>query len=262
MDPGYRSPLIEVFRRGEVPVDLRLLAARGALSPTVVEQLALLLVLTGDEDPEIAATARQTIDVLPARALRAFLGGADVPPEMKAFFAQRGVHPADAPGADAGTGVPAETASLFLPEAGGDEKPAEEGEGDPAILSGLPIKQKMKLAFKGTREQRAQLIRDPNRIVSAAVLSSPKLTEAEVEAFARMANVSEDVLRVIATNRTWIKNYAVVAGLVRNPKTPVAISMQLLPRVNERDMKMLTMDRNVPEALRVAARKFVIKAMR
>jgi len=54
----------------------------------------------------------------------------------------------------------------------------------------------------------------------------------------------------------------VVAGLVRNPKTPVAISMQLLPRVNDRDMKMLTMDRNVPEALRLAARKFVIKAMK
>jgi hypothetical protein len=38
--------------------------------------------------------------------------------------------------------------------------------------------------------------------------------------------------------------------------------MQLLPRVTERDMKMLTVDRNVPEALRLAARKFVVKALR
>jgi hypothetical protein len=260
MDPGYRSPLTELFRRGEVPVDLRLLAAQGALSPTAAEQLALLLVLSDDEDPGIAATARRTIDVLPARALRAFLGGADVPAEMKAFFAQKGIHPAADPSTDAATGQPAETASLFV-AAAGDEDPVEAA-ADPAVLSGLPVRQKMKLAFKGTREQRAQLIRDPNRIVSAAVLSSPKLTEAEIESFARMANVSEDVLRVIAANRTWIKNYGVVAGLVRNPKTPVAISMQLLPRVNERDMKMLTMDRNVPEALRLAARKFVIKAMK
>jgi hypothetical protein len=261
MDPGYRSPLIELFRRGEVPADLRLLAAQGALSPTAAEQLALLLILTDDEDPEIAATARQTIDVLPARALTAFLGGADVPADMKAFFAQRGIHPAADSSADAATGQPAATASLFVSDAR-DEEPAAVAEADPAILSGLPVKQKVKLAFKGTREQRSQLIRDPNRIVSAAVLSSPKLTEAEVESFARMANVSEDVLRVIAANRTWAKNYGVVAGLVRNPKTPVAISMQLLPRVNDRDMKMLTMDRNVPEALRLAARKFVIKAMK
>ena len=260
MDPGYRSPLTELFRRGEVPADLRLLAAQGALSPTAAEQLALLLVLTDDEDPEIAATARQTIDVLPARALRAFLGGADVPADMKAFFAQRGIHPAADPSGDAATAQPAATASLFVSDA--DEEPAAEAEADPAILSGLPVRQKVKLAFKGTREQRAQLIRDPNRIVSAAVLSSPKLTEAEVESFARLANVSEDVLRVIAANRTWVKSYGVVAGLVRNPKTPVAISMQLLARVNDRDMKMLTMDRNVPEALRLAARKFVIKAMK
>ena len=34
---------------------------------------------------------------------------------------------------------------------------------------------------------RAILIRDPNKMIAAAVLSSPKLSEREVEAFARMA---------------------------------------------------------------------------
>ena len=60
-------------------------------------------------------------------------------------------------------------------------------------------------------------------------------------------------------NRTWLKNYGVVLGLVKNPKTPPAISMQLLQRITERDMKMLAVDRNVPEALRLAARKFIVK---
>ena len=40
---------------------------------------------------------------------------------------------------------------------------------------------------------------------------SPKLTESEVEAFAKMGNVSEDVLRIIGTNRAWLKNYGIVA---------------------------------------------------
>jgi hypothetical protein len=70
-----------------------------------------------------------------------------------------------------------------------------------------------------------------------------------------MANVSEDVLRVIGTHRGWTKNYGVIAGLVRNPKTPVAISLTLLQRVNDRDVKMLAINRNVPEPLRIAARK-------
>jgi len=86
-------------------------------------------------------------------------------------------------------------------------------------------------------------------------LSSPKLTGQEVEAIAKMANVGEDVLRVIGTNRQWTKNYGVVAGLVRNPKTPVAVSLNLLQRINDRDVKLLALDRNISEPVRMAARK-------
>jgi hypothetical protein len=118
----------------------------------------------------------------------------------------------------------------------------------------------MKLAMRGTREQRAQLIRDSNKLVAVSVLSSPKLNESEVESFARMANLTEDVLRIIAMNRAWVKNYSVVAALTRNPKTPLAQAMSFLQRLNERDLKSLSIDRNVSEALRLAARKFLVKS--
>jgi hypothetical protein len=109
---------------------------------------------------------------------------------------------------------------------------------------------------------RAQLIRDPNKMVSIAVLSSPKVTDAEVEAFARMANVSEDVLRIIGSNRSWLKNYGVVLGLARNPKTPPAMSMQFLHRLTEKDVKMLSVDRNISETLRIAARRLMLKSVK
>jgi hypothetical protein len=70
-----------------------------------------------------------------------------------------------------------------------------------------------------------------------------------------MTNVSDEVLRVIGTTRGWIRKQAVAVALVKNPKTPPGISMSLLPRMTTRDVKMLTIDRNVPEALRLAARK-------
>jgi hypothetical protein len=92
-------------------------------------------------------------------------------------------------------------------------------------------------------------------MVSASVLSSPKVTDQEVESFARMTNVGEDVLRIIGANRAWLKNYGVVAGLARNPKTPIGLSMNLLSRLNDRDVQMLSIDRNVPTSLRTAARK-------
>jgi hypothetical protein len=87
-------------------------------------------------------------------------------------------------------------------------------------------------------------------MIAAAVMSSPKLTEQEVESIARMASVSEDVLRMIAHNRAWMKSYKVVLGLVKNPKTPVALSMNLLQRVSAKDCSQIAVDRNVPEPLR------------
>jgi hypothetical protein len=249
MDPGYRSPLIDFFRRGEVPRDVRLLAAQGVLAPRAHEQLALLVFLSDDSDPDVAQHANATIESLPSDALRAFLARSDVPKEIVQFFAGRGIEPAAAPAGDAD-----EPLLDVLAEEEPQEKTA-----DPKILSGLPIMEKMKLAMKGTREQRAQLIRDSNRIVATAVLASPKLTHAEVETFTKMGNVSEDVLRIIGTNRAWVKNYGVALGLTKNPKTPTAISMQMLRRLVDRDIKMLTTDRNVPEVLRLAAKKLVVK---
>jgi hypothetical protein len=95
-------------------------------------------------------------------------------------------------------------------------------------------------------------------MIAAAVLSSPMLTEPEVESFARMANVSEDVLRTIGGNRAWLKNYSVVLALAKNPKTPVALSMNLIQRLGDRDLNMLSVDRNVQESLRAAARRKVV----
>jgi hypothetical protein len=254
MDAGVRSPLIDFFRRGEVASDVRLLAARGALAPRAQEQLALLLLLIDDGDPVVASTAASTIDALPAESLALFLGKRNVPQAMRDFFAARGITPVEGAGDD--------EEEPLVDTAEPSETPADDEAADPKVLSTLPVIQRMKLAMRGTREQRSQLIRDSNKLVAAAVLSSPKLTEAEVEAFAKMANLSEDVLRTIAVNRAWVKNYNIVSALTRNPKTPPALAMTFLQRLNERDLKKLAIDRNVSEPVRLAARKFVVKGQR
>lgn len=250
MDPGLRSPLVDFFKRGEAARDVCLMAAAGTLAPRAHEQLALLVLLSDDGDPEVAATANATLALLPPDPLRAFLARSDVPAPMRDFFAARGMTPGDQAAVDA---------DAPLIDAAADTPPAEESEEPEGaqVLASLPIIERMKLAMKGTKGQRAQLIRDSNKLVAAAVLSSPKLTESEVETFSKMANVSEDVLRTIAMNRSWVKNYGVISGLTKNPKTPPGISMQMLQRLNERDLKMLVIDRNVPESVRLAARKFL-----
>src|SRR5262249_27207989 len=117
--------------------------------------------------------------------------------------------------------------------------------------------EKIIAALKGSREERSILIRDPNRLVSTAVLGSPRLTPAEVESISAMKNVSEEVLRTIGTNKDWTKSYPVISNLVRNPRTPIALSMGYVSRLNPRDMKTISMDRNVPEPIRKQALKFL-----
>jgi hypothetical protein len=255
MDSGYRTPLIDLFRRGDADREIRLLGAQGALALRAHEQLALLMILLNDADAEVSRRAEATIAALPGPALSSFLARPEVPDVMRDFFAARGVRPAAAAPALDGSDDLAEPLLDTLdqePEVG--TVPAS-----PALLSSLPVIDRLKLATKGTREQRAQLIRDSNRMVAIAVLSSPKVNESEVEAFAKMANVSEDVLRVIGANRSWMKHYGIAHGLARNPKTPPGVSMQLLHRLSDRDIKAVGMDRNVPEALRLAARRLMTR---
>jgi hypothetical protein len=121
----------------------------------------------------------------------------------------------------------------------------------------LNTAEKVITALKGSREERAILIRDPNRIVSTAVLGSPKLTDAEVESFASMKNVSDQILRAIGANKDWTKHYGVVSGLVRNPRTPLSIYLGMVSRLNPRDIKSISVDRNVPEVIRRQAQKFI-----
>jgi hypothetical protein len=121
----------------------------------------------------------------------------------------------------------------------------------------LNTAEKLITALKGSREERAILIRDPNRLVSMGVLGSPRITEAEIESFSAMKNISDQVLREIGHHREWTKRYTVINNLVRNPRTPIGIALTLVPRLNPRDIKGIAVDRNVPEPVRKQAQKFV-----
>jgi len=121
----------------------------------------------------------------------------------------------------------------------------------------LNTAQKAILAMKGGKEERTILIRDTNKVVSLSVLKNRRLTEQEVESIAAMRNVSDEVLRQVGTNREWAKTYAIMANLVRNPRTPPAISTNFVGRLNPRDIKLIAGDRNVPEIIRKMAKRTI-----
>ncbi len=342
------NPLVEQFRRGAIPKDLRLMAAQGALplKPTDLVELLHLLLADGEGDVRQAATT--ALSAFPAEELLGICHDRGTPPAVLAWSIEhrpekelreaalqntstldediRRLAPAmpmelaelvvinqtrllrstplleaiesnphlnndqkrrlfelretfhigeeQAPAPPPSEPAPVEAAPPPEPEAPEPPPPASDGEAVTRYLTEeeqqetekvsavqrlyrLNTADKVVTALKGNREERAILVRDPNRIVSTAVLGSPRITDSEIEAFASMKNISAEILRQIGTHKEWMKRYGVVSNLVRNPRTPLAISIGMVSRLNPRDLKNIAVDRNVPEVIRKNAQKFV-----
>lgn len=151
-------------------------------------------------------------------------------------------------------------------EAGELTETVDAAEADPAKrrtllerLAKMNVLERVKLALTGGREERIVLIRDSNKVVQRSVLQSPRLTEAEVESFASMTTLTMEILRIIAHNRLWMKNYSIVKNLIFNSKTPLDITMHQLARLTPRDLKILSTSKSVPETLRSTAAKMIVK---
>ena len=123
----------------------------------------------------------------------------------------------------------------------------------------MSVAEKIKLATLGNREARTLLLRDSNRLVSLAAAQSPRITDGEILGLANAKTANADVLRYIYENREFLKTYAIRMALVHNPKVPLPTALKLLPTLQERDIKELARDRNVPATVQAQAKAWVIK---
>lgn len=172
--------------------------------------------------------------------------------EAKPFTLMGGM---DELGGDEATAVTAEA----IAAAKGQSKGKDEDERLSTLqkLAKMNVAERIKVAMLGTKEERSILIRDGSKLVSSAVLASPKVSEQEVEAFANMKNVRENVLRDIARSHKFKKNYVVLKNLCNNPRTPLDLSLGLMKNLMGPDLKILSMNKNVPETLRKMAAKLL-----
>jgi hypothetical protein len=124
-------------------------------------------------------------------------------------------------------------------------------------ISMLNIGQKIKLSIMGNREARSILIKDPNRIVSKAVLKNPRLTDSEIVLISQSKVVNEEILREIADSRKWARLYQVKLALVNNPKTPPHVSMNLIRQLRDFDLKNLRWNKNLPGVISSAVKQIM-----
>ena len=133
----------------------------------------------------------------------------------------------------------------------------EAGESVHGRLLKMSVHERIICALRGSREERAILVNSRNRLIQRSVLACPKLTDSEIEQFAASRSVAQEVIKQIADNRRWLRQYSVIMALAMNPKTPVYTAKAILPRLNYRDKVRVSRDRNLPPVTRQIAEKLL-----
>lgn len=128
-----------------------------------------------------------------------------------------------------------------------------------AQIAQLTITQKIRRAMLGTAAERQILVRDPNRLVAAAAAKSPLMRENEAVRISASRSVSEEVLRTLAMNREFTRNYQLKLNLVSNPRTPLTFASRLIPHLRESDLKSLARSKNVAGAIAQAVRQQLLR---
>lgn len=123
----------------------------------------------------------------------------------------------------------------------------------------MSVSEKIKLATLGNKEARTLLLRDSNKLVCMAAATSPRMTDGEILSLANSRTVQTDVLRYIYSSREFLKVYAIKTSLVKNPKVPLPTALKLMFTLQEKDIKELSRDRNVPQTIQAQARSWLQK---
>lgn len=136
-----------------------------------------------------------------------------------------------------------------------DNQDEVDGHNIAAQILHMSVADKIKYASRGNKEARAILIKDPSKIVVAAVIKSPKITEEEILKIAQNKQANDEAIRIITLNKEWLKNYSIRLALINNPKTPPGIAMRLMPYLSKKDLKDLSGSRNVSSLITSSAKK-------
>ncbi|MBI2373163.1 MAG: hypothetical protein HYV07_04115 [Deltaproteobacteria bacterium] len=139
----------------------------------------------------------------------------------------------------------------------GDESESESGTLTLKMLREMTTGMKVALAVKGKKSIRRELLRDSNRVVAMAAISSPQVNENDALEAANMRSVHGDVINFIAMKKDWVKLYSVKLALVQNPKCSPGFAMRQVGFLNKKDLKTVSASKNVSMAIRNAAAKLV-----
>ena len=123
----------------------------------------------------------------------------------------------------------------------------------------MSVKDKMLLAPKADKAERAVLLRDLNSSVARLLIRNPRIAESEIAQLAKDFAVPSDVLEMIAKNRKWIQNSEIKLAIVRNPRTPTPLAVAQLNYLQVKDLAVLAKSQSIRETIKNEAFKLLLK---
>jgi hypothetical protein len=188
----------------------------------------------------------------------------DVPQLVEAHKRIHGVDPTARPPEDTAEAVMSEFAAELQQEPEGAPLAETEADAQKKLnmtqrILRMSVAEKIKLATLGNKEARTLLLRDSNKLVCMAAVTSPRITDGEVMSLANSRTLNSDVLRHIYSNREYLKIYAIKFSLVKNPKVPLPTALKFMYTLQEKDIKELARDRNVPQTIQAQAKAWMMK---
>jgi hypothetical protein len=142
-----------------------------------------------------------------------------------------------------------------IDEMTGQEVVKEESKARATAWSDLNASGKVRRALLGDSKDRMLAIRDSNPVVREAAVKSPGLSENEVTRITANRNTTEDILRIIASDRDWVRAYQIKLNLVMNPRTPFAFGSRMISHLRESDLKKASNSRDVSGAIQNAVKQ-------
>jgi hypothetical protein len=142
-----------------------------------------------------------------------------------------------------------------LDEMTGEEVVKEEAKARVTAWNDLNASGKVRRALLGDSKDRMLAIRDSNPVVREAAVKSPGLSENEVTRITANRNTTEDILRIIASDRDWTRAYQIKLNLVMNPRTPFAFGSRMIAHLRESDLKKASNSRDVSGAIQNAVKQ-------
>lgn len=294
------SPTVAAFLQPTVTAGERIRGLT-ALAENPIDLVTLAFCLSKDVDQQVRNTAVTTLTTLPEHVLAEYIVSPGVHPAILDQIAIHCVGQIDRAcqllaspllsestrdfllaessrqwndrGEEASSEVedessPPENLSVNAPEDTSDKSADAPNAEDPRYQNAykqsrqMGIAQKIKMAITGDKEWRATLVKDSNKLVAISVMKNPRITEAEILTIIKAGIQNDEIMRLICTNKEWVKSYPIRKALVESPRTPIQYSLRFLTSLTEKDISGYAKSKNISTVISTQARRIMLNKKR